>query len=561
MPPLNKGTSTYHVIQGLYWRDSEGRLLAAEGSNSHTLYEMWPLLCAEIRSNKGLMDRVELPSGRHINTLRITAYIPALENIRLSFPPGRQHEELITRVAEIKGLDGLILGVLTSRPKSLAGDRFDTWAEHFILLETQFEPFAPLSLSSHPEHRKVSEQVAGLFEKKLKNASRDDQWKACGRPNFINRVYGYVQKSQPILLCLPAFPCKSPNPNKVGGTMPDLAEYIALDVLHDFVKDICKLYPPGATLWIISDGHVFSDCIGVDDSKVDAYDARLIEFYTEKHPAEEGTVSALQFKGLRDIFMSNSDSFDSFQKSWLTSAEVLHPVETARTDASELCRKLLLGVSQADRGFIRKCIEEQEPHALQLYRGQTRFMLEDLTMLPSVIRLSNKQKKKTAAMVAQEMISRNQAYSNLVELLLPNYVRLSIHAHDNAGPKFAVRLLPKSMVRPIESLEDRHEPISTCEFQIPTPWHNSIIKVEGDELMYLARAEVAKKAVEGPAFEGSWVDSPAGGFFGIKRQTMVLEEKASIVIATAPLPAMMAEFTATIRKDQLMVLVQGGMCP
>jgi hypothetical protein len=152
------------------------------------------------------------------------------------------------------------LGILTSRLKSLAGDGFDTWAEHFILLETKFEPSVPLSDSSRPEHRMVSEQVAELFEKTLKNVSRDDQWHAGGRTHFINRVYGYVQKSQPMLFCLPAFPCKSPNLNKVGGTMPDLAEHLALDVLRGFVKEICKLYPPGATLWIISDGHVFSDC-------------------------------------------------------------------------------------------------------------------------------------------------------------------------------------------------------------------------------------------------------------------------------------------------------------
>jgi pyoverdine/dityrosine biosynthesis protein Dit1 len=303
--------------------------------------------------------------------------------------------------------------------------------------------------------------------------------------------------------------------------------------------------------------------VGVDDGKVDAYDARLIEVYKDKYPVEEGPVPALQFKGLRDIFMSNPDSFSSFRQSWLISIDVPHPVETIRTDASELCRKLLLGVSQADRGFVRKCIEEQEPHALQLYRGQTRFMLEDLTMHPSVVRLSNKQKKKTAAIVAQEMIFRNQAYSNLVELLLPNYVRLSIHAHDNAGPKFAVRLLPKTMVRPIESLENRHEPVSAYEFQIPTPWHNSIIKVEGDELMYLARAEVAKKAVGGPAFEGSWIDGPNGGFFGLKRKTVTPEENTQVtfedqaisildeIIATAPLPTMVAGFNARISKDQL----------
>ena len=127
-------------------------------------------------------------------------------------------------------------------------------------METEFEPCALLSASSNPEHRRVSEEVADLFEERLKNTSRDDVWHVGGRTSFVNHVYGYVQKDQPILLCLPAFPCKSPNQNKVGGTTPDLAEHIALDVLRGFVKEIHTIYAPGATLWIISDGHVFSDC-------------------------------------------------------------------------------------------------------------------------------------------------------------------------------------------------------------------------------------------------------------------------------------------------------------
>ena len=42
--------------------------------------------------------------------------------------------------------------------------------------------------------------------------------------------------------------------------MPDLAENIALDVLYGFIKEVNAVYEPGATMWIINDGHVFSDC-------------------------------------------------------------------------------------------------------------------------------------------------------------------------------------------------------------------------------------------------------------------------------------------------------------
>jgi hypothetical protein len=127
------------------------------------------------------------------------------------------------------------------------------------------------------------------------------------------------------------------------------------------------------------------------------------------------------------------------------------------------------------------------------------------------------------------MMSRNQAYSNLTELLLPNYVRLSIHAHNNAGPKFAIRLLPASMVRAIDSLETRLEPNPVYEYQLPTPWHNCMIKVEGDEFMYLAKAQVARKALQSPDFDGSWVDGPDGSYFSLKRKSAT-----TTAVATPP---------------------------
>jgi hypothetical protein len=275
------------------------------------------------------------------------------------------------------------------------------------------------------------------------------------------------------------------------------------------------------------------------------YDANLIESYTKRYPSENGPVPAMRFKGLQDIFAAGLASQELFEESWVNSRSMPHPVKTEITSRAELCRKLMLGVAEADRKFIRKCIEDQEPNALQLYRGQTRFMLEDLADVPAVKGLSAKQRKKTAALVAQEMMSRNQAYSNLVELLLPNYVRLSIHAHDNRGPKFAVRLLPKMLVRPIESLENRFEPVEAYEFQLPTPWHNSIIKVEGDELLYLARSQVARKAIAGPEFEGSWTESPNGSYFSLKRTTPVSTEALVPVpepeSATSELPAISNE--------------------
>lgn len=59
---------------------------------------------------------------------------------------------------------------------------------------------------------------------------------------------------------LPAFPYKSPNPDKVVGGGPDMGEQLALEHFHSFAGAIERIYEPGAKIWIINDAHVFSDC-------------------------------------------------------------------------------------------------------------------------------------------------------------------------------------------------------------------------------------------------------------------------------------------------------------
>lgn len=77
--------------------------------------------------------------------------------------------------------------------------------------------------------------------------------------NFLAQVYGRVQSNQPILMCLPAFPFKSPNTRtKVLGRLPDKAEEFALAHLDGLCAAIKHEYTPGAQLMIISDGLVYN---------------------------------------------------------------------------------------------------------------------------------------------------------------------------------------------------------------------------------------------------------------------------------------------------------------
>lgn len=106
----------------------------------------------------------------------------------------------------------------------------------------------------------TTDAIVDHFDASLRYVAKTDMWDKGGRDYFRERVWHYVSRGKRVEFCLPAFPCKSSNQGKVQDTSPDRGEFIALSNLHGFVEGIEKLYEPGAKLWIISDGHVFSDC-------------------------------------------------------------------------------------------------------------------------------------------------------------------------------------------------------------------------------------------------------------------------------------------------------------
>ena len=166
--------------------------------------------------------------------------------------------------------------------------------------------------------------------------------------------------------------------------------------------------------------------VGVDDLDVTIYDQQLRDVYYERYTSEEDR-EAIKFRGLNDIFFSDPDITAKFKHEWIQNVDLPHPIETARSSEAELSRKMMMSASQTDREVFRKLVKDGEPHVTQLYRGQSRFMLEDISQ-QSFLSKSVSQRKKIACKVASEMIARNRAYSNLLELLVPNYIRLSIHA-------------------------------------------------------------------------------------------------------------------------------------
>ncbi|CAK1362765.1 unnamed protein product [Cercospora beticola] len=424
----------------------------------------------------------------------------------------------------------LICGIIV---RANAFDSFDDLDEYFmdlILRSTHIGIPLQEMTSNYQTNDRIVDEIVDLFDITIRNLTPDDQWTATGRGYFSRRVEHFTRHGMKLEFALPAFPCKSSNPNKVGGNLPDLAEAIALTTLHKFVIDIERLYAPGATVLIVSDGHVFSDCIGVDDDTVDNYGKHLSMMNDALSTAflDDGR-QRVCLRSLPEMLQASWDNLQGpLSAQQLALDSITHHIgQVGINDNAELCRRLLMQGFKANTHKLRSSIASHDPAMLRLYRGFSRFMLEDLENNKYTQHLSKSQRRKLSSKVAFEMIERNQAYSNLVEVVLPNYIRLSIHAHNNAGPKFGINLMGRQ-VRATNSLPpDGSRPESCDLLHVPTPWHGCIVEVAGHDHLYLAKAEQVRAAVHDNKILAAWVVPKMGSAMigATRRKNMQVPDK------------------------------------
>lgn len=367
-------------------------------------------------------------------------------------------------------------------------------------------------------------QIANYFNENLKNFHKSDMWDEEGSFHFMNRLKYFTKRMLPVEAILPAFPCKSTNLQKVAGDKPDRGEVLALRTLIQFCKDIkSKVYPPGFKVWIVSDGHVFSDCIGADDGVIDEYGEQLRQLYEVIKEENKDEEDFIGFFGLKDVFYTEK-SGKLFIDDWLQDMMLPHYTGSKIDYESEVCRKIMMAACDTDNGRLRQQINIPDHPRLLLYRGFTRFMEEDICRLPSIQHLSRKQQKKVAAKIAFEMIKRNDAYSNLVDLVFPHHMRFSIHAHINSGPKFGIKLVPSDVCKSIKSMDELIAPNFEDYLHIPTPWHNCVIRYADQKKLFFGRSSIVAEAVMSKAYIGKMVEDRYGGILYELRDRGIYEE-------------------------------------
>ncbi|PJJ00336.1 pyoverdine/dityrosine biosynthesis protein Dit1 [Streptomyces sp. 2333.5] len=254
-------------------------------------------------------------------------------------------------------------------------------------------------------------------------------------PAQLRQLAGPVAAGEPIVFTLPGFPCKSPNPAKVLGHLPDEGERLALRFLDGLCARIAAVHPPGARMVICSDGHVFSDLIQVPDRDIDAYADAL---RTLLH--DEG-LTQLDVFDLRDVY----------------GQELSH--DAKRTLVHERYAPALETLQSLTR--------TDEP-TRRLYQGITRFLFEDSVSFAGTRSARQRSSRRRAYGVMQ----RSRAWGDLIAAHHPGAFRLSIHPQPRGSAKFGIRLLDAPDVW-------------------LTPWHSCVLEHPDGrrELLHRADAE------------------------------------------------------------------------
>ncbi|KAH6662358.1 Pyoverdine/dityrosine biosynthesis protein-domain-containing protein [Halenospora varia] len=451
----NVGASIYHEIKATYARTERGQLLRIFGPKAEELQLSWDTIWNQLsadtreRGAEALLDCIAV-------SINATNYV-VWEGYREQ--------------------DGSLVGII----QEVIPDSQEQYFRHFFLTllrrkmnihSTQFRKH----IYNKPNTQVQTQSTVNLFDKLLRHIGANDQWELGGRDYFASRVEHFTSRGLPCEFCLPAFPCKSSNQDKVMGIVPDKGEEMGLLKLHNFVRGIEEIYPPGAKVWIISEVHVFSDCSESPYTLI---------------AKDQNSNNGVGFQSLVDLFdLKNASIPSSDVTGQLNIPGINHYLETALEEKAELCRRILMSGCQSDSSALRSRIDSRDPDILALYQG------------------FSSQRKKLSIRASFEMI---MAYSNLVELVFPNHVRLSIHAHSNSGPKFGIQLFERGLCKPASALlQAPGSDDSNDLLHIPTLWHNCIIQVADDSRIYVGKSKIIKDALARGLYIGGWKEEHEG---------------------------------------------------
>ncbi|KAK7534180.1 putative pyoverdine/dityrosine biosynthesis protein [Phyllosticta citribraziliensis] len=307
----------------------------------------------------------------------------------------------------------------------------------------------------------VADSVLSVIESyRLRASPFEPKTVQDARDTFLPYLTSTVQAEQPIVLVLPAFPFKSPNSkDKVLGALPDKAEEVSLLHLQSLCNNIKDVYAPGAELWIVSDGIVYNDLLGVPDETVYTFGETL------RTMAKDLGCSSIKFARLSQMpSLEKNLPIEMLEYSDSRSYERIAPL---------VRQSLVSAFGSADHDVDKDIASNPDIRAT--YMGYLKYLSHDLkkneldsgevsessasstaSSDSEVPKTSRKSFKRHVSRVAKSMIYRGKCYAACVQQWYPNAVRLSIHA-ANSSTKIPISVIPSTNGRPI------------------TPWHSTMV--------------------------------------------------------------------------------------
>lgn len=281
--------------------------------------------------------------------------------------------------------------------------------------------------------RRVFRHRRLLPKENCPGSASDNPCDRCLEPH-LPLMRRFVGAGLPVHFVLPAFPAKSPNPEKVLGRGPDKAEELSLQFLNHLCEEIRDAYAAGARVTICSDGLAFSDLVGVTDADVVSYGEQIAEMI------EKSGLSSLEMFHLRDLYDEAGSGEE--MREWLC---------RHYADSNEAIRQRL----------------HSNENQQALFNGIQRFLFEDRVVLEkdkSRTRVREECKERT-----YEVVRRSDAWGRLVANCFPAALRLSIHPQPAHSEKIGILL-------------------GEAKDVWLTPWHAVALK-EGERFRFIKRRE------------------------------------------------------------------------
>lgn len=229
----------YDRLVTIYSRTNQGDLIQCFGGDAHSVHSIWLLIEQQLNPQ-------EFNSYHSVSSTATDGLSPPSQLVNI-------HEFRLPHPSTIVGI--------ALRPAS-TGLSISYFEEFFcyLLLQQIARLSKALVDNQTIEDVSVAQQVVDLCNDELLIHPSNSQWETVGRDYFLQRICFFTSRGLAIEMCLPAFPCKSSNLDKVSGVLPDRGEELALRRLYSVSRKIKLIYEPGVRICIVSDGHVFSDC-------------------------------------------------------------------------------------------------------------------------------------------------------------------------------------------------------------------------------------------------------------------------------------------------------------